>query len=222
MVFAFHIAGRGRERAARDVVERGARLDDRLLADHALATHLVAAAASVGDDPFAADQLHGGRAAILDAHVIGPEPAPARRLRLLGKEADRDADGDPVGRLAVGKEALHGGLTRPIPFPRQPLRGLHAVGRSAKEPTMARDWTPSSWRQAEARQQPDYPDSDALAAALREIQAYPPLVPAEEAHALQDALAEAQAGRAFLLQAGDCAESFAFFSPETIRSGFAL
>jgi 3-deoxy-7-phosphoheptulonate synthase len=87
---------------------------------------------------------------------------------------------------------------------------------------MARDWTPSSWRRAEARQQPDYPDPAALAAALREIRAYPPLVPAAEAHALQDALAEAQAGRAFLLQAGDCAESFAFFSPETIRSGFAL
>ncbi|MFL6856963.1 MAG: 3-deoxy-7-phosphoheptulonate synthase [Allosphingosinicella sp.] len=87
---------------------------------------------------------------------------------------------------------------------------------------MARDWTPSSWRQAEARQQPDYPDGEALAAALREIAAYPPLVPAEEAHALRDALAEAQAGRAFLLQGGDCAESFAGFSPEAIRGTFAL
>src|SRR3954447_8042976 len=87
---------------------------------------------------------------------------------------------------------------------------------------MARDWTPSSWRRAEARQQPDYPDGEALAAALREIAAYPPLVPAEEAHALRDALAEAQAGRAFLLQGGDCAESFAGFSPEAIRGTFAL
>jgi 3-deoxy-7-phosphoheptulonate synthase len=87
---------------------------------------------------------------------------------------------------------------------------------------MARDWTPSSWQQAEARQQPDYPDGAALAAALREIEAYPPLVPADEAHALRDALAEAQAGRAFLLQGGDCAESFAGFGPETIRGTFAL
>jgi len=87
---------------------------------------------------------------------------------------------------------------------------------------MAQDWSPWSWREAEARQQPDYPDGAALDQALREIAAYPPLVGAGEAHALTDALAEAQAGRAFLLQAGDCAESFASFSPERIRAGFAL
>jgi 3-deoxy-7-phosphoheptulonate synthase len=87
---------------------------------------------------------------------------------------------------------------------------------------MARDWTPWSWREAEARQQPDYPDGASLDAALKEIGAYPPLVRAAQAHALRDAVAEAQAGRAFLLQGGDCAESFAHFSPEAISGSFAL
>jgi 3-deoxy-7-phosphoheptulonate synthase len=86
---------------------------------------------------------------------------------------------------------------------------------------MAKDWTPASWRTREARHQPAYADPEALDAALRELAAYPPLVPAAEAHALKAQLAEAQLGRAFLLQGGDCAESFAEFSPETIR-GTAL
>jgi 3-deoxy-7-phosphoheptulonate synthase len=79
---------------------------------------------------------------------------------------------------------------------------------------VAMAWAPDSWRKFEARQQPDYPDRAALAAATRELEAYPPLVRLREVDALRGALAEAQAGRAFLLQGGDCAESFAEFSPE--------
>lgn len=77
-------------------------------------------------------------------------------------------------------------------------------------------WSPQSWRDCEARQQPDYPDPEALAAAERELSAYAPLVPIEQVDRLRSALAEAQAGRAFLLQGGDCAESFAEFSPANI------
>lgn len=87
---------------------------------------------------------------------------------------------------------------------------------------MVQDWTPASWRTREARHQPVYDDPAALDAALRELAAYPPLVPSAEAHALKAELAEAQAGRAFLLQGGDCAESFAEFSPDTIRGTAAL
>jgi 3-deoxy-7-phosphoheptulonate synthase len=87
---------------------------------------------------------------------------------------------------------------------------------------MARDWSPSGWRGCEARHQPHYDDPAALDAALRELAAYPPLVPAAEAQGLKAELAEAQAGRAFLLQGGDCAESFAEFSPETIRGTAGL
>jgi 3-deoxy-7-phosphoheptulonate synthase len=83
---------------------------------------------------------------------------------------------------------------------------------------MPSDWNPSGWRSHEARQQPLYPDPEALASATRELSAYPPLVSRAEARLLEAAIAEAQSGRAFLLQGGDCAESFAEFSPENIRA----
>jgi len=87
---------------------------------------------------------------------------------------------------------------------------------------MGRDWSPASWRGCEARQQPVYADPAALAAALREVAGYPPLVAAADAQALKASLAEAQAGRAFLLQGGDCAESFAEFGPDKVRADLAL
>ena len=87
---------------------------------------------------------------------------------------------------------------------------------------MASIWSPGSWRRHEIRQQPDWPDPAALDSALAELAAYPPLVPPSEAHALKAALAEAQAGRAFLLQGGDCAESFAEFSADNIAGNHAL
>lgn len=83
-------------------------------------------------------------------------------------------------------------------------------------------WSPDSWRRFEARQQPVYPDPAALAAATRELEAYPPLVLPAAIEALRAALAEAQAGRAFLVQGGDCAESFAEFSPDNIAGNFRL
>ena len=69
-------------------------------------------------------------------------------------------------------------------------------------------WSPGSWRRFEARQQPSYDDPEALRAAERALAARPPLVSADAAEALGAALAEAQAGRAFLVQGGECAESF--------------
>jgi 3-deoxy-7-phosphoheptulonate synthase len=78
-------------------------------------------------------------------------------------------------------------------------------------------WSPSSWRDRPAAQQPDWPDGDAYDAACKVVAGYPPLVFAGEARKLTDALADVVAGRAFLLQAGDCAESFDSFSADTIR-----
>ncbi|MBW3668618.1 MAG: 3-deoxy-7-phosphoheptulonate synthase class II [Actinobacteria bacterium] len=78
-------------------------------------------------------------------------------------------------------------------------------------------WTPSSWRDHPADQQPDWPDHAALDRALKQLATVPPLVFAGEARQLTGALAEVQAGRAFLLQAGDCAESFENFSADAIR-----
>ncbi len=87
---------------------------------------------------------------------------------------------------------------------------------------MANEWSPASWRGREARQQPAYADPKALAAALAGLAAYPPLVPAAEVRSLKVALADAQAGRAFLLQGGDCAESFADSRPGEVRLSVAL
>jgi 3-deoxy-7-phosphoheptulonate synthase len=78
-------------------------------------------------------------------------------------------------------------------------------------------WSPSSWRGVPALHQPAWPDEEQLAAALAELRRLPPLVFAGEARRLRESLAEVAAGRAFLLQAGDCAESFHDPSAPTIR-----
>jgi 3-deoxy-7-phosphoheptulonate synthase len=78
-------------------------------------------------------------------------------------------------------------------------------------------WSPASWRAHPALQQPDWPDEAGLAAATERLKELPPLVFAGEARGLTTALASVAEGRAFLLQAGDCAESFADFSAVSIR-----
>jgi 3-deoxy-7-phosphoheptulonate synthase len=78
-------------------------------------------------------------------------------------------------------------------------------------------WSPSSWRDREALQQPEWPDPARAEAARSALKALPPLVFAGEARQLQASLAEVAAGRAFLLQAGDCVESFHDFSAPVIR-----
>src|SRR4051812_31479489 len=78
-------------------------------------------------------------------------------------------------------------------------------------------WTASSWQHHPAAQQPDWPDAADLGRALKTIAAFPPLVFAGEARSLQSSLAQVAAGNAFLLQAGDCAESFEEFSADNIR-----
>ena len=83
-------------------------------------------------------------------------------------------------------------------------------------------WTPSSWRSRPASNLPDYPDEAALARATRELASMPPLVFAGEARRLKSQLAEVAAGRAFLLQGGDCAESFQEFHADLIRDTFRL
>lgn len=79
------------------------------------------------------------------------------------------------------------------------------------------NWTPTAWRAKTAAQQPDWPDEAALEAALKELASYPPLVFAGEARDLTSQLAQVADGKAFLLQAGDCAESFESFSANAVR-----
>ncbi|CAN5277222.1 3-deoxy-7-phosphoheptulonate synthase class II [soil metagenome] len=78
-------------------------------------------------------------------------------------------------------------------------------------------WSPSMWQTLPAGQQPDWPDSHALETALRELASQPPLVFAGECRTLRERLARVAAGEAFMLQGGDCAETFAAFSADGIR-----
>jgi 3-deoxy-7-phosphoheptulonate synthase len=82
-------------------------------------------------------------------------------------------------------------------------------------------WTPSGWRERPVKHIPsDYPDAEHLKRVEETLRSYPPLVFAGEARNLKTKLAEVAAGKAFLLQGGDCAESFKEFHPDNIRDTF--
>ncbi len=87
---------------------------------------------------------------------------------------------------------------------------------------MGTTWTKSDWRSKPRVQMPDYTDAAALAAVEARLAQYPPLVFAGEVRRLKDQLAKAGRGEAFLLQGGDCAESFSEFSADSIRDTFKV
>lgn len=80
------------------------------------------------------------------------------------------------------------------------------------------EWHPSSWQSREAKQQANYPDQEALQSALKELSMLPPLVTSWEILSLKEQIAQAQAGKRFFLQGGDCAESFAECNSEVITN----
>jgi 3-deoxy-7-phosphoheptulonate synthase len=86
----------------------------------------------------------------------------------------------------------------------------------------AKTWSPNSWRGKPVAQVPDYPDAAALTAVEKQIATFPPLVFAGEARSLKKQLARVAAGQAFLLQGGDCAESFAEHGANNIRDFFRV
>src|SRR6476660_10209735 len=87
---------------------------------------------------------------------------------------------------------------------------------------MAERWTPESWRKKPALQMPDYPDQQVLAEVEKQLATFPPLVFAGEARNLQKSLARVAKGEAFLLQGGDCAESFAEHGANNMRDFFRV
>ena len=87
---------------------------------------------------------------------------------------------------------------------------------------VARNWNPDSWKTHEARHLPRYEDASALSEAEATLRNYPPLVFAGEARALKAELAGVSRGEGFLIQGGDCAESFAEFHPNNIRDTFRV
>lgn len=87
---------------------------------------------------------------------------------------------------------------------------------------MTKNWTPQSWRSKPIRQVPFYPDAQALNDVEARLRTYPPLVFAGEARKLKEQLAAVAGGKAFLLQGGDCAESFAEHGADNIRDFFRV
>lgn len=79
-----------------------------------------------------------------------------------------------------------------------------------------------SWKTKKVSQLPEYPDKNELESVLKTIESFPPIVFAGEARSLEERLAEAAMGNAFLLQGGDCAESFKEFSGNYIRDTFRV
>ena len=96
------------------------------------------------------------------------------------------------------------------------------AAKAQSRSSSAADWTPTSWRSRPAQQMPVYADAAALAGAEARLRRYPPLVFAGEARKLKAALAKVANGEAFLLQGGDCAESFADFTANNIRDTFRV
>jgi len=87
---------------------------------------------------------------------------------------------------------------------------------------MNNDWSPSSWRRKNALHMPQYLDEKHLNKTLEKISKFPPLVFAGEARLLKEKLSDVSKGKAFMLQGGDCAESFADFHPDNIRDTFKV
>src|SRR4051794_1055172 len=106
-------------------------------------------------------------------------------------------------------------MTRNLPSGESFLRGCGFAATLVA--VDAPQWTPSTWRERPAEQQPDWPDAAAVEQVEKRLAGLPPLVFAGEARNLTTALGEVAGGRAFLLQAGDCAESFDGFSADAIR-----
>src|SRR5512146_963254 len=87
---------------------------------------------------------------------------------------------------------------------------------------MGGKWSPDSWRGLPIKQVPDYPDSAELDQVEAKLRRFPPLVFAGEARRLKQQLGQVALGKAFLLQGGDCAESFAEFHADNIRDTFRV
>ena len=87
---------------------------------------------------------------------------------------------------------------------------------------MAQPWSPNSWRDVPILQVPAYDDKAVLESVEADLRRQPPLVFAGEVRSLKDRLAAASRGDAFLLQGGDCAESFEQFSADAIRDTFKV
>lgn len=94
--------------------------------------------------------------------------------------------------------------------------------QSVTNNTVLNKWAIDSWKTKKALQLPEYPNKEELESVLETLDAFPPIVFAGEARNLEERLGEAAMGKAFLLQGGDCAESFKEFNANNIRDTFRI
>ncbi|CAA6667013.1 unnamed protein product [Spirodela intermedia] len=111
---------------------------------------------------------------------------------------------------------------RPAVPPRKLTVSASGPSVVSGSPSASLSWSLDSWRSKKALQIPVYPDAEALESVLQSLERYPPLVFAGEARKLEEKLADAAVGKAFLLQGGDCAESFKEFNGNNIRDTFRV
>ncbi|KAG8079691.1 hypothetical protein GUJ93_ZPchr0007g5920 [Zizania palustris] len=150
---------------------------------------------------------------------------------------------------AAAAAAVSGGAAQPrlgasfLPLKRRTISAVHAadpaknngpvpVAAKTSSPTVAPEkkpapaatgkWAVESWKTKKALQLPEYPNQEELDAVLKTIETFPPVVFAGEARHLEERLADAAMGRAFVLQGGDCAESFKEFNANNIRDTFRI
>ena len=157
---------------------------------------------------FGRGEFFGEVSAVLDAPVTGDVVAlgPVRYIRLGPADVAPFLHAHP----AICYRLLQAEARRL----RDPRRWYSSSPTRVADPS----WTPGSWQSRAALQQPAYPDPAEVDAVTAELAVQPPLVFPGEVRRLSEALAEVAAGRGFLLQAGDCAESFAERSADVIRN----
>jgi 3-deoxy-7-phosphoheptulonate synthase len=107
-------------------------------------------------------------------------------------------------------------LQLPLTILRGIVRANATTGPSMTRPAPKADWHPASWQRLDAAQQPSYPDAAALERTVASLAKLPPIVTSWEVDALKAHIAKAQRGEAFVLQGGDCAESFDECTSDTI------
>ncbi len=132
-------------------------------------------------------------------------------------------------RFRVGGSDALATQVLPVYNPRAPAAKPDCAGKYPQSQTetrlvrvMSKAWSPDSWRSKPIVQVPDYPDPQALADAEATLSRFPPLVFAGEARKLKEQLGRVAGGEGFLLQGGDCAESFAEHTGDNIRDFFRV
>jgi 3-deoxy-7-phosphoheptulonate synthase len=128
---------------------------------------------------------------------------------------------DPAKNPVVSDKATKQQQQQQQPVPASPS-AASSNGSSTTRNAVPAKWSVDTWKSKKAVQLPEYPNKEDLESVLGIIDSFPPIVFAGEARSLEERLAEASMGNAFLLQGGDCAESFKEFNANNIRDTFRI